>query len=312
MAVGAYCVARAFRGSGRWTEKDIPSLAGQRWLITGGNTGLGLATAKHLAAKGAHVVITTRSHAKADAAIKEIASFGSASSELMDLCDLNSVTACAERLVKESKQFDGVILNAGVMIPPYSTTEQGFEMQVGVNHLGHFAFTVKTLQAVKDGARIVVVSSSAQDVATKPLPMDSMFKLKAEKYNKWNCYGNSKLCNLLFAAGLRSRLKNRRITVTTSHPGYTATELQRHSWIINLMNNVFAMSPAQGALTQVRAAVDPHRPEMDDAQAWYAPSGLLQMHGNPELIRSLPAYVGDQKAVDALWAISEELTGTRV
>jgi NAD(P)-dependent dehydrogenase (short-subunit alcohol dehydrogenase family) len=224
--------------------------------------------------------------------------------EQLDLSDLRNVTAFAERIKEQHQRLDLLILNAGVMIPPEGKTAQGFELQFGVNHLGHFALTGALLPLVEatDGSRVVVVSSTA---ATRGEMNFDDLHFEKRGYAPWPAYGQSKLANQLFTLELQRRLRasGSAVLVTAAHPGWTATDLQRSSGLMQFLNRVFAMQPPQGALPTLRAATDPGASGGD----YFGPDGFLQMRGYP---RRVPMVKQAQDAGDAarLWELSEKLT----
>ena len=312
LLVGVALVVRHLYRGDR-SPVSVPSAAGKTFFITGGNTGLGLASVQHLLEAGAgRVIFTVRSEEKARHTVARLrAQFGEqvpAEPIVLDLEDVSRIRNVAANLVEKGNRIDALILNAGVMICPYGLTTHGWERMFGVNHMGHFALTVPLLQAdlVK---RVVVVSSTAafssggidfEDIATRPKDAAKGFGMA----RSWKVYGDSKLANLLFAEGLRRRFP--KVEIATSHPGYSHTDLQRHSVLASASNHLFAQDVALGALTQVLAAVSPmtrqHR-----AREWWGPSGLLELSGNPTLKETAPVEAEDKEAAEKLWKLSEHL-----
>jgi NAD(P)-dependent dehydrogenase (short-subunit alcohol dehydrogenase family) len=294
----------------RWTFDDIPDQSGRTAVVTGANTGIGFETALALARKGAHVTLACRSLEKGRAAVDRIvAAHPGAKVDLepLDLSDLDSVAAFAKRFEDKHDRLDLLILNAGVMVPPESRTAQGFELQFGVNHLGHFALTGALLPLVRatDGARVVVVSSTA---ATRgEMDFDDL-QFTRRGYQAWRAYGQSKLANQLFVRELQRRLRavGSSVLVTAAHPGWTATDLQRSGWYMRLFNPIFGMKPPQGALTTLRAATDPDAAGSD----YFGPHGLFQLRGYPRRVEMQERAKNDEDAA-RLWEVSEELTGVR-
>lgn len=291
----------------RWTADDIPDQTGRTAVVTGANTGIGFETARMLAEKGAHVVLACRSADKGADAVRRLEATnpsGSVALELLDLSDLDHVADFAKRVTERLDRLDLLILNAGVMVPPASTTKQGFELQFGVNHLGHFALTGHLLPLVQstEGARVVVVSSTAA-VRGRMHFDDLQFE---GGYRAWPAYGQSKLANQLFLRELQRRLQDAGsdVLVTGAHPGWTQTDLQRTSGLASFLNPFFGMKPPQGALPTVRAAVDPAAPPA----AYYGPDGFGQVRGYP-VIRPLVAHSDNAEHQARLWEVSEQLTG---
>jgi NAD(P)-dependent dehydrogenase (short-subunit alcohol dehydrogenase family) len=276
--------------------------------VTGANTGIGYETARALAHQGAHVVLACRSRAKGEAATARIAAGhprGSVAFAALDLADLDAVRAFADGFATASERLDLLINNAGVMVPPESTTKQGFELQLGVNHLGHFALTglLLPLARATPGARVVTVASGAHRMGAMHFD-DLHFRRRG--YRPWPAYGQSKLANLLFTFELQRRLDAEGLDVTAlaAHPGWTATDLQRNSWVARTAGRFLAMRPAQGALPTLRAATAPDVRGGD----YYGPHGFKELRGYPVRVGTSDAA---RNADDAarLWRVSEELTG---
>lgn len=295
-----------------WSASDIPDLTGKRFLITGATSGIGLAAATELARRNAHVVITARSAEKAREALKKIGP-GLVDYILLDLTDLESVKRAAARV---DRPFDVVVLNAGVMATPFTKTVDGFELQMGTNHLGHFAFAGLIKNQIKD--RLVVVSSFAHKMGNfGDNTLDSIRNicLGVGKYQKWQVYGASKLANLLFVSELeRLRIQNNwSFTPLAVHPGYSDTNLQAvasqmrgaaaEEKITMMINKVLAQPASQGALPTLAACV---YPDLIGA-SFIGPNGFLEMRGTPKLTRA-KALAYDQVLAKNLWQVSEELT----
>jgi NAD(P)-dependent dehydrogenase (short-subunit alcohol dehydrogenase family) len=293
-----------------WTFDDIPNQSGRTVIVTGANTGIGFETARALALKGAQVTLACRSLDKGRAAVNRIlaeSAEAAVSSEQLDLSDLRNVEAFARRFPDEHERLDLLILNAGVMVPPESKTAQGFELQFGVNHLGHFALVGALLPLVKatEGARVVVVSSTA---ASRGIMHFDDLQFEKRSYAPWQAYGQSKLANQLFTLELQRRLRaaGSSVLVTAAHPGWTATDLQRTTRLVRFLNRFVAMKPAQGALPTLRAATDPEANGGD----YYGPTGFLQMRGYPKRV-GMVKRAHDAGDAARLWEISENLTGVR-
>ena len=295
-----------------WTATDIPDLTGKRFLITGATSGIGLAAASELARRNAQVVITARSVEKAREAIKKIGP-GLVDYLLMDLTDLDSVQRAAARV---DRAFDVVVLNAGVMATPFMKTTDGFELQMGTNHLGHFAFAGLIKNQIKD--RLVVVSSFAHKMGNfGDNSMESIRNLclGIGKYQKWPVYGATKLANLLFVAEVeRLRIANNWSFIPIAvHPGYSDTNLQAvasqmrgaamEEKVTMAINKVLAQPAKQGALPTLAACVYPGL----IGASFIGPNGFLEMRGTPKLTRAR-ALAYDQVLAKNLWTVSEELT----
>ena len=297
-----------------WTEKDVPDQSGRVAIVTGSNTGLGYDNARVLAARGATVVMAVRDTAKGDAAadrIRQLTPGAVVVVQKLDLGSLESVRTAGAELAAAYPRIDLLINNAGVMYPPKQTTVDGFELQFGTNHLGHFALTgllLNNLLSV-DGSRVVVVSSIAHNLRAKIDFADLQWETR--RYDRVASYGQSKLANLMFAYDLQRRLaaaKAKTIAVA-AHPGVAATELVRHvpgaglpgvNWLSGRLLNTSEL----GALATLRAATDP---AVQGGQ-YYGPDGFKELRGYPVLVNSSPQS-HDTALQARLWSVSEELTG---
>ena len=290
-----------------WSEADIPDQSGRTAVVTGANSGIGFETARALAARGARVVLACRSEEKGrDASLRLRAAVPDADArfEPLDLGALESVRRFAEKLAAEERRLDLLVNNAGVMMPPYGKTADGFETQLGTNHLGHFALTGLLLPLVRatPGARVVSVSSLAHfwgGIAFDDLQSE-------RSYNPTRAYGQSKLANLLFARELQRRFEAARVDALSAaaHPGSTRTELQRHSGLMNAIVRVFSQQPPEGALPSLYAAT---APDVRGGE-YFGPSGFAGCLGPPGRARSSPR-ANDATAARRLWEVSEQLTG---
>lgn len=292
-----------------WTARDVPGQTGRIAVVTGANTGLGLATAKVLAARHATVVLACRDLGKAKTAVEEIKrETPDAATDLLavDLASLDTVRAAAQRLHERYDHIDLLINNAGVMWTPKGRTVDGFETQLGINHLGHFALTGLLLDLLRDveGARIVTVSSLLHRQGRINFT-DLQFD---RGYSRKKAYSQSKLANLMFAYHLQRRLDEtgaKAISVA-AHPGVVATDLVRHlpfPGISRAMLGMMFQEPALGALPTLRAATDP---AVTGGQ-FYGPDGPGQSRGYPVLVMSSEgSHARADKAL--LWTESEELT----
>jgi NAD(P)-dependent dehydrogenase (short-subunit alcohol dehydrogenase family) len=284
-----------------WTSKNLSSWTGRTVVVTGANSGLGLVTSRELARAGARVVMAVRDVAKGEKAAETVA--GSTEVRPLDLADLASVRAFADSWVGP---IDVLINNAGVMAIPQASTADGFEMQFGTNHLGHFALTNLLLPQVTD--RVVTVSSAEHRRGT--MRFDDLNWTTGD-YSPWAAYRQSKLANLLFVLELQRRLTEAGSTVRSmsAHPGYAATNLQSHSGraltdvFMRIGNAVIAQSDENGALPTLFAASQ----DLPGA-SYLGPDGPLEMRGHPTLV-GRTAAASDPEAARRLWTLSEELTG---
>jgi NAD(P)-dependent dehydrogenase (short-subunit alcohol dehydrogenase family) len=296
----------------KWTAADIPDQTGRTAVVTGANTGLGFETAAALAAHGAHVVLAVRNLEKGKQAVARITeATPGADVELqeLDLTSLEAVRATAEQLRSNHDRIDLLINNAGVMYTPKSTTKDGFELQFGTNHLGHFALTGLLLDRLLPvaGSRVVTVSSVGHRIRAA-IHFDD---LQWERgYSRVGAYGQSKLANLLFTYELQRRLASRGTTIAAAaHPGVSDTELMRNMprplvMAVGLVAPLFFQGAAPGALPTLRAATDPG---VRGGQ-YFGPDGFGQSRGYPKVVGS-SAQSHDAELQRRLWAVSEELTG---
>jgi NAD(P)-dependent dehydrogenase (short-subunit alcohol dehydrogenase family) len=289
-----------------FTAVDIPDMSGKAVIITGASSGIGLETARALAAAGARVVLAVRDPAKGDAVAATMR--GTTEVRPLDLASLESVRAFARDWAGTSAPLDLLINNAGVMIPPLSRTADGFELQFGTNHLGHFALTNLLLSRINAHGRVVTVSSGAHQLGR--IDFDDP-NWEHRRYHRWRAYGQSNLANLLFTAELQRRLSEAGSSVisTAAHPGYAATNLQSHSgsraWdfaMAGLGNRFFAQDAAGGALPTLYAAT-----AAIPGNSFAGPAGRFGMGGAKLVGRS--ARARDAAAARRLWTLSEQLTG---
>jgi NAD(P)-dependent dehydrogenase (short-subunit alcohol dehydrogenase family) len=253
----------------RWTEQSIPDLTGKVFAVTGATSGLGWETSRALVQHGAHVLVGARNEAKARDAVNRVTATGpSGTTEPMvvDLADLDSVVAAAERVLAGQTRLDGLVNNAGIMWTPYGTTAQGFEQQLGVNHLGHFALTGRLLPMLlaTDGSRVVNVSSGGH----RPGRINFDDLMSEHSYSPYGAYFQSKLANLLFTSELQRRLEafGSSTIAVAAHPGGSHTNLGHENpggvrgTLLRLLDPLAArlsQSAAMGALPQLRATTDP-------------------------------------------------------
>jgi NAD(P)-dependent dehydrogenase (short-subunit alcohol dehydrogenase family) len=292
-----------------WDTRSIPDLTGKTAIVTGASSGIGKEAARALAAKNAEVTLAVRSAPKGEAAaadIRQSAPQAKVLVEVLDVASLASVAAFAERLRSNRQKLDLLVNNAGVMFPPYGKTEDGYELHLATNHLGHFALTGRLLPLLlaAPDARIVTVASLAHSSGN--LNFDDI-NWEKRKYVPYKAYGDSKLANLLFTYELARRLKTRgaSLRAIAAHPGMTKTELTRHTGpIMHFFENFLFQDAAMGALPTLRAACDP------DAQSgdYFGPSGFIEGTGPPVKVKS-NAMSHDQALAARLWAFSEQATG---
>lgn len=292
-----------------WHLEDAPDQTGRTALVTGANTGIGFETARMLAHKGANVVLACRDVAKADAAaerLRALPSRGTVSVLALDLTDLESVRRGAQAFTASQARLDLLIDNAGVMATPRGETKQGFELQLGTNHLGHFALTQQLLPLLEatPGSRIVVVSSLMHHFGQ--LDLDDL-DWKRRGYDPQKAYQASKLANLLFVLELQRRLAaaGSHVLVVGAHPGVTRSELTRSmNGFVRAVNPFFATPTDNGALPTLRAATDPSV----TGGSYWGPSGLFGLRGLPGPAR-ISKLASDEALARRLFAKSEKLTG---
>jgi NAD(P)-dependent dehydrogenase (short-subunit alcohol dehydrogenase family) len=295
----------------KWTTADIPDQTGRVAVITGANTGLGFETAAALAERGAQVVLAVRNLEKgkeAEALIRRRSPGADVALQELDLSSLESIRVAAEQLRSDHDHIDLLINNAGVMWTPKSKTKDGFELQFGTNHLGHFAFTGLLLDRLLPvaGSRVVTVSSIGHRIRAD-IHFDDL--QSERRYNRVEAYGQSKLANLLFTYELQRRLASHRTTIATAaHPGGSDTELMRHlpRWAAvtyPLIKPLF-QGAEMGALPTLRAATDPGAL----GGQYYGPDGFAEQGGHPKVVKS-NRKSHDVERQRRLWTVSEELTG---
>ncbi|WP_028060890.1 oxidoreductase [Candidatus Solirubrobacter pratensis] len=286
-----------------WSTSDIPDMSGRTAIVTGANSGIGRGAARALAAKGAHVVLAVRDTRKGEAAAAAIS--GDTEVRRLDLASLASVREFAAG-------WDGelhlLINNAGVMVPPFSRTADGFELQFGTNHLGHFALTNLLLPHLT--GRVVTVSSTGHRFGE--IDFDDL-NWNTRPYKAWRAYGQSKLANLLFTAELQRRLTEAGspVLATAAHPGYAATNLQFQSGrrlldvVSRIGNRLVAQDEDGGALPTLYAAT-----AAVPGNSFAGPGGFMEQRGAPKLVGRTDAAT-DAAVARRLWDVSEELTGVR-
>lgn len=305
--------------AGSWTPEDVPDLSGRVVVVTGANSGIGFDATRLFVENGAHVVLACRSTDRGENARREVLETdppGSAEVMELDLASLESVRTFADRFLESHDRLDVLVNNAGVMFLPYRETEDGFQVQFGVNHLGHFALTGLLLDRLveTDGeSRVVTVASEYHQQGT----LEDLEGIHEEaNYGKYRAYGDSKLANVVFAYELQHRLleAGHEVTSVVVHPGYADTDLQRRGpeqegsrlklWGMKAANALFGQSAERGAWPTVFAATHPgiHGGE------YVGPGGIMNMRGSPEIQNSSDRSLEGDLA-ERLWERSEEWTG---
>jgi NAD(P)-dependent dehydrogenase (short-subunit alcohol dehydrogenase family) len=298
--------------AGGWDAKDIPDQSGRTAVVTGANSGLGLVTARELARAGASVVMACRNLDKGHAAVDEVrAAVPDAQVQLdeLDLASLASVRAFADRFKATHDGLDLLINNAGVMGTPRRRTADGFELQFGTNHLGHFALTTALLETMegREDARVVTLSSTVHKMGR--INFDN---LNGDRhYFRWNAYGQSKLANLLFTLELDRRLRAAGSTVRSlaAHPGYAATNLQSAGppmfdrLVMVASNALVAQSEEMGALPILYAATQPGL----EGGTYVGPDGFQEQRGHPKIVQP-SGRARDPETAHRLWEVSERMT----
>ncbi|UPT55811.1 oxidoreductase [Dickeya zeae] len=298
---------------GTWTFDDIPDQTGRTVIVTGANTGIGFETARMFAVRGAKVVLACRNLSKGESAFKRIVDEKPPTMptlEALDLVDLDSIAAFADRFAATHDRLDLLINNAGVMLPPLLRTKQGFELQFGTNHLGHVALTQRLMPLVlrTPHARIVIVSSLAHHGGH--IAFDDL-NWNHRPYNPLKAYQQSKLANLLFALELQRRLAacGSSVLVTAAHPGWTKSELQRHlrpheRVMASVLNPILQLNTFEGALNTMRAATDPNAP----SGSYWGPGRFFEHKGPPVRAR-INERAQNEETAKHLWVETEELIG---
>jgi NAD(P)-dependent dehydrogenase (short-subunit alcohol dehydrogenase family) len=300
-----------------WNRQDIGDLSGRTAAVTGANSGLGLESARALAAAGARVLLACRDPERARGAAETVAAEATGPAPdvvSLDLADLDSVAAAAEEIAGRADRLDILLNNAGVMALPLRRTAQGHEAQLGTNHLGHFALTGRLLPVLLAAEQPRVVTTSSFMHRLGRMRWDDLDWERG--YRKWDAYGQSKLANLLFTFGLARRARNAGspLVAAAAHPGYASTALQHRgpemsgkkvmAAAMRLTNAAVAQPPEGGALPQLYAAVAPGVVGGD----YIGPGGPFELRGTPRKVRA-SARARREADAERLWQRSEEMTG---
>jgi NAD(P)-dependent dehydrogenase (short-subunit alcohol dehydrogenase family) len=300
-----------------WTTENIPDLSGKVIIVTGGNSGLGFESVKVFTAKGAEVILASRSGEKGEKAKAEILQQhpeGNIKVAELDLADLDSVRRFSKNFQQNHNRLDVLLNNAGIMTTPYFKTKDGFEGQMGTNHLGHFALTGLLLPVLKNTpkSRVVIVSSMAHKQGK--MDFSNLLFDNGKGYSPMKSYGRSKLSNLLFSYELQRFFESNKIDSISAvaHPGVSQTELFRYldkKWYFKLVRplfNALFQDGKMGALPQIRASVDPHV----KGGEFYGPNGFMELKGYPVKVQSNSRSHNTEDA-RKLWEVSERLTGVK-
>jgi len=295
-----------------WTENNIPDQSGRIALITGANSGIGFESTRALVQKGATVIMACRSTARGEEAREQLLQLVPNAKLVvmaLDLSDLESVQKFAAAFQRTYHKLDILINNAGVMIPPFTQTKQGYELQFGTNFLGHFALTGLMFPLMKDveNSRIVTACSLAGNNAK--IDFDDLHS-KSKPYKKWDAYGQSKLAELIFSFELARRLEdsNSKTIAVSAHPGGSNTNLQRTTgfFLKHVLFPLLSHAPSKAVLPSLVAAIDP----LAGNGTYWGPSGFNELKGPPHRAK-VPPVVYDKVIGNRLWKVGEDLTGIK-
>jgi NAD(P)-dependent dehydrogenase (short-subunit alcohol dehydrogenase family) len=294
----------------KWNTDTIPVQKGKVILITGTTSGLGKEAAKVFAAKGATVIMPVRNMEKAKSVGEEIYKINPVAKldiRRMDLSSLESIRLFSEEINKAYDRLDILINNAGIMYCPYSKTQDGFEMQMGTNHLGPYALTAYLMPLLTKTANSRIVNTSSLAHLTGKIDFEDINWIN-RKYKTMQAYSDSKLANLYFHYALAKKLKGQKNVplVIAAHPGWTKTELDRHIGLVGVISSIIGQKSEMGVLPTLRAAIDPEAMNGD----YFGPDGFKEMRGYPVKVKSNKMSHDSQKARQ-LWELSEKLTGIK-
>lgn len=301
----------------KWTIANIPDLLGKVIIVTGGNSGLGFESVKAFAEKGAEVILACRTIENGETAKIKIIKQNHTSKIVvmqLDLMDLSSIKSFATRFKENYNRLDILLNNAGIMIPPYGLTKDGFESQIGTNHLGHFALTGLLIDLIVKTPTSRVVSTSSLAHRSGKMDFDNFLFDNGKGYSPMKAYGRSKLANLLFIYHLQGIFEAKKIDsiAVAAHPGVSRTNLMRfieskfYYRLLKPLSSLFLQSAAMGALPQLMAAVDPNV----KGGEFYGPDGFNEIKGSPVKVESNEASHRIEDAMK-LWKLSEKLTGIK-
>jgi NAD(P)-dependent dehydrogenase (short-subunit alcohol dehydrogenase family) len=293
-----------------WNTQDIPDQKGKVVIITGATSGLGKEAAKVFAEKGATVIMPVRNTEKAKSVLEEILKLYPNSKiviKSLDLSSLNSIKLFADDFLKSYNQLDILINNAGIMYCPYSKTQDGFEIQMGTNHLGPYALTAQLMPLLMKTANSRIINTASLAHLTGNIDFEDL-NWGNRKYKTMQAYADSKIANLYFHYELAKKLKGQKNAplIIAAHPGWTKTELDRHIGIVGIISSIIGQKAEKGVLPTLRAATDPDAISGD----YFGPDGFREMRGNPVKVKSNAMSLNAQKA-EQLWTLSEKLTGIK-
>lgn len=298
------------KNNSKWNTDQISDLNGKVIIVTGATSGLGKEATRVLAGKNATVIMAVRNISKAEKVKNEILTQFPQSNiiiQQLDLSSLDSIQQFSNQIINQFNHLDILINNAGIMMCPFSKTQDGFEIQMGTNHLGPFALTGHLMPLLQktQNARIVSTSSIAHNQGNIDF---SDINWGKRNYSTINAYGDSKLANLYFTYELSKKLKDNpnAPTIVAAHPGWTKTDLQKHSRLFRMLNPLFSQGVSMGVLPTLRAAFDPDAKSGD----YFGPAGFMEMKGYPVKVKSNRLSRNKENA-RKLWTISEELTGVK-
>lgn len=294
-----------------WTTQQIPDLAGKNIIVTGATSGLGKEMVKVLAQKGTNVILAARNLEKAKAVCENISDIHPNTTlviKKLDLSSMQSISRFSKEINSEYRHLDILINNAGVMYTPYSKTQDGFEMQMGTNHLGPFALTIQLLPLLSKTPNSRIVNTSSLAHLTGNINFEDI-NWSQRNYKTMQAYADSKIANLYFSYELANKLKDKPNAplVIAAHPGWTKTELDRHSGLAAFISNIVGQKVEMGILPTLMAAFDPKANNGD----YYGASGFREMRGYPKKVQS-NAKSHDKASAHKLWTLSEELTGIKL